>query len=243
MAARLVQIILRKNTVINFYFLRQLTNKTRAFQLKTTLPCLSVLKRREFSTNSPKNEQDSGQPEEEENLDNENKEQIKGTVGTVITQGPFGWLSKKLHMVLLKAFFDPEFNEEEFLSGAKQALIVTSEIIADRRFQDMSKICPPKFIDLIKEALKSKDPGKAIRAVDIIMAKIKNIQLGFTEEQKKQVEIDVTFVCHPEVQDQAAQVVGNVKIVHIRHPRIIQYRFRKFCVPNEDDWLVVGIDL
>ncbi|XP_031557724.1 uncharacterized protein LOC116294297 [Actinia tenebrosa] len=200
MAARFVQVLLRKNTVINFYFSRQLTNKTRVFQLKATLPYLSVFKRREFSSNSPENEQNSGR-NEKENLENEDKGQIKGTVGTVITQGPFGWLSKKLHMVLLKAFFDPGFNEEEFLRGAKQALIVTSEILAERRFQDMSKICPPKFVDLIQEALKSKDPGPAIRAVDIIMAKIKKIQLGFTEEQKKQVEIDVTFVCHPKDQD------------------------------------------
>jgi hypothetical protein len=147
-------------------------------------------------------------------------------------------------MFLLQSFFDPEFNEDEFIRGAKQALVVTSEIIAERRFEDMSKICPHKFVDLIKEALKTKDSGPAIRAVDILMAKIKKIQLGFTEEQTKQVEIDVTFVCQPiKDNEQASQVVGNVKIVHIRHPRIVEYRFRKFCIPNQDNWLVVGIDL
>ena len=148
-------------------------------------------------------------------------------------------------MFLLKAYFDPEFDEEEFLRGAKQALLVTSKIIAEGRFEDMSKLCPPKFIDLVKDAVKTQELGPAIRAVDILMTKIKKIQLGYTEEQDKQVEIDVTFVCHPKAKDldNEAQVVGNVKIVHIRNPRIVEYRFRKFCVPDEDSWLVVGINL
>jgi len=168
--------------------------------------------------------------------------QHKVQVNTMITQGPLGWLSKKIHLFLLKAYFDQEFDEDEFLRGAKQALVVTSEIIADKRFDDLSKICPQELIDVIKETAQTQDLGPAVKPDEIIVAKIKTIQLGYREDKTKQIEIVVIFACVPKQLEQNTQVVGNVKIVYARNRSIIEYRFRRLCIPDQDSWYITGID-
>lgn len=234
MAACIGRILLRKNNMSKLSFINYyVRNSTALLFKKLYYPSSCIISSRCYSSENPRNDQ-----ENEDGKDNKT-----GTFGTVITQGPLGWLSKKIHMVLLKAYFDPEFDEKEFIRGAKQALVVTSEIIAEKRFEDMDKICPSKLIDVIKDAMKTQDLGPAVKAVDIMMANIKQIQLGYTEEQKKQVEIVVTFACHPKDLGPVQQEIGNIKIIYVRQPRIIEYCFRKLCVPDKDSWLVVGINL
>lgn len=227
MAAHVARRLLRSN-ISKLNLRSSFCKSSTEFKRKSIYPSSSIISKRLYASES------SGDSE-----DNRRKVQV----GTVITQGPLGWLAKKVQSFLLKTYFDQDFDEEEFLRGAKQALVVTSEIIAEKRFDDLSKICPQDLINLIKETSKAQDFGPAVKSEDILMTKIKTIHLGYRDDKTKEVEIDVVFACVPQDVEQDSQVVGNVKIVYARSRSVIEYRFRKLCVPDQDSWYIVGIDI
>ena len=74
---------------------------------------------------------------------NEEDPEVK-TANLVITQGPIGWLLKTVNLWLLQKFIDHEFEEREFLRGAKQALCVISELINRRSWEEMEGIMSEK---------------------------------------------------------------------------------------------------
>lgn len=224
MAALVVRSLLRKN-ILKLNYSSLFCRNTRVLKRRSVYPSCSIISKRLYASES------------------HGDGQQKVQVGTIFTQGPFGWLSKKINLFLLKAYFDPEFDENEFLRGARQALVVTSEIIAEKRFDDLSKICPQELIDVIKKTANSQDLGPAIKPEEILVAKVKTIELGYREDKTKQIEIVVIFACVPKDLEQDSQVVGNVKIIYARSRSIIEYRFRKLCVPGQDSWYIIGIDL
>uniref|UniRef100_A0A1B6E6G3 Tim44-like domain-containing protein n=1 Tax=Clastoptera arizonana TaxID=38151 RepID=A0A1B6E6G3_9HEMI len=50
-------------------------------------------------------------------------------------ENPISWLRKKIQFSILKHKWDPEFSEEEFKRGAKQALVATSEALHEKDFE------------------------------------------------------------------------------------------------------------
>ena len=211
-------------------------------------PVCSLFLPRNLCSENKREVENERRESEQENAakDNGEKEKIKkiDTAGLVLTQGPIGWLTKTINLWLLASFFDHNFEEEEFLDGAKQALCTVSSLVSQRTFSDMVGLVADSVIEIIRENVKTQDPGPAIAPSDILIAKIKQVGLGYIEGGKKQIHIDVAFVCSPLNDGLSTKQIGNVKLVHIHHPRVLQYTFRKDCSSDDPgDWLVVGMDI
>lgn len=167
------------------------------------------------------------------------------TANLVITQGPIGWLLKTVNLWLLQKFIDHEFEEREFLRGAKQALCVISELVNRRSWEEMEGIMSEKLAsdiqhntDLIEKL------GPVVTWQQIVSANIQKVQVGFVENGKgKLVDIQVAFMCANQNKDEFFEKqLGNVKIIGIPTPKIVYYTFRKFIFPDSvSDWHVDAI--
>lgn len=52
--------------------------------------------------------------------ENDDEDRPRTKVKRLYLRSPFKWFDVKVKMLLLRSFFDPEFDENEFLQGAKQ---------------------------------------------------------------------------------------------------------------------------
>ncbi|XP_068673105.1 m-AAA protease-interacting protein 1, mitochondrial-like [Montipora capricornis] len=205
-------------------------SKTRTiFRPSNFSPSLSCLNTRTFCS-------DKGR--------NDNQSEIKAASVT-ITQGPFGWLSKTVNLWFLKSFIDREFDEREFLRGAKQALCVVSEQLAKGNSDEMEGVLSENLLSDFRNKIHSQRVGPVVRKEEVLSANIQKVQLGLVENGRgKVVLIQVAFLCKAtENENQLFErQMGNVKIIGIPVPKITYYTFRKFIFPDSvSDWQVDAI--
>ena len=176
--------------------------------------------------------------------DDDPNARIKST-NLVITQGPIGWLLKTVNLWLLQRFIDHEFEEREFLRGAKQALCVISDLLNRQSWDEMEGVVSEKLTSDIKNNSDVIEKlGPAVKFHQILSASIQKVQVGFVENGKgKLVDIQVGFMCSTEKKDEIFEKqLGNVKIIGIPAPKITYYTFRKFIFPDSvSDWQVDAI--
>lgn len=178
--------------------------------------------------------------------DDPDRVKAKYTTNFIVTQGPFGWLSKTVNLWLLKTFIDREFEEPEFLRGAKQALCVVSEQLAKGNWEEIEGALSEKLTSSIKNNMDIQTLGPAVRMEHIISAHIQKVQLGFVENGRgKVVNIQVAFACKsPDRNQLFERQLGNVKIVGIPVPKLTYYTFGKIIFPDSvSDWQVEAITL
>ena len=162
-------------------------------------------------------------------------------------QGPFGWLSKTIKIWLLKRFFDPEFEETEFLRGAKQAVVVITGIFSTKQvdqLNELASLASERFINEMKNRVMGAHTFRAVETGHILSANIRKVQLGYDQEERgKVIEIDVTFfVCKPE--GLPKMTLGNMKVIHLPPPDIITCRFRRIVFTESiGDWQMTAFDL
>ena len=176
--------------------------------------------------------------------DPNNKINVKGT-NLIITQGPLGWLSKTVNLWFLKRFIDREFEEREFLRGAKQALCAVSDLLDKQDFEEMEGVLTEKLASNIKNNAGTEKLGSAVTMQEILSANIQKVRFGFVDNGRgKVVDIQVAYMCNTtENQDKLFQrQLGNVKIIGIPVPKMIYYTFRKIVFPDSvSSWQVEDI--
>lgn len=164
------------------------------------------------------------------------------TASVTITQGPFGWLSKTVNLWFLKTFIDREFDEREFLRGARQALCTVSDQLAKGNVDEMQELFSEKLANNIRNRLQTYKADSVVKMEDILSANIQKVQLGIVENGRgKVLLIQVAFVCKATDNENRLfeKQMGNVKIIGIPVPKITYYTFRKFIFPDSvGDWHV-----
>ena len=178
--------------------------------------------------------------------DDPDQVKVKNISNFIVTQGPFGWLSKTVNLWFLKTFIDREFEEREFLKGAKQALCVVSEQLAKGNWEEIEGSLSEKLTSSIKNNMDTQKLGPAVRMEQIMSAHIQKVTFGFVENGRgKVVYIQVAYACKsPDENQLFERQLGNVKIVGIPVPKITYYTFRKILFPDSvSDWQVEAIAL
>ena len=181
-------------------------------------PLLSCLKTRTFCSHKGQNDNDE-----------------INAPSVTITQGPFGWLSKTVNLWFLKTFIDREFDEREFLRGARQALCTVSDQLAKGNVDEMQEVFSEKLANDIRNRLQTYKADSVVRMEDILSANIQKVQLGIVENGRgKVLLIQVAFVCKATGNENRLfeKQMGNVKIIGIPVPKVTYYTFRKFIFPD-----------
>lgn len=149
-----------------------------------------------------------------------------------ITQGPLGWLSSKVNLWLFKTFYDSEFQENEFLQGAKQAFCVVSDLLNEKRFDELEGILSDELASSLRNGRDTEKQGTAFKMQDILTTNIRTVQFGYVENERgssKVIDIQVAYICcSPNNADNRFErQFGNVKII-TPIPNVIFFTFRKF---------------
>lgn len=162
-----------------------------------------------------------------------------------ITQGPFGWIAKTVNLWLLKAFYDRQFDEKEFLRGAKQALCVVSDLLNKESYGDLEGILSDELTSSIRNGRDIENLGPAVTMKQIISANIQKVQLGYVQSERshdKVIDIKVAYMFTSKKDNEGGvfeKQFGNVKIIGVPIPRMVYYTFRKFILPDSaSNWQV-----
>ena len=163
-----------------------------------------------------------------------------------ITQGPFGWIAKNANLWVFKAFYDREFEEKEFLRGAKQALCVVSDLLDKRSYSELEGILSDELTSSIRNGADAEILGPVVTMKQILSATIQKVQLGFVDNEisldNAVVDIKVAFMFASN-KDSGGDVFkrqfGNIKIITAPIPRMVYYTFRRFILPDSaSNWKV-----
>ncbi|KAL9956523.1 hypothetical protein ACROYT_G038008 [Oculina patagonica] len=162
-----------------------------------------------------------------------------------ITQGPFGWIAKNVNLWLLKTFYDREFEEKEFLRGAKQALCLVSDLLNKGSLGELEDILTHELTSSIRSGSDTENLGPVVTMKQIISANIQKVQLGYVERERsldKVIDIKVAYMFTSK-KDNAGDLFerqfGNIKIIAAPIPRMVYYTFRKFILPDSaSNWQV-----
>lgn len=163
-----------------------------------------------------------------------------------ITQGPFGWIAKNANLWAFKTFYDREFEEKEFLRGAKQALCVVSDLLNKRSFGELEGILSDELTSSIRNGKDTENLGPVVTMKQIISANIQKVQLGFVDNEisyeKAVVDIKVAYMFASNKDngdDVFKRQFGNIKIITAPIPRMVYYTFRRFVLPDSaSNWKV-----
>lgn len=163
-----------------------------------------------------------------------------------ITQGPFGWITKNANLWIFKTFYDREFEEKEFLRGAKQALCVVSDLLNKGSFGELEGVLSEELTSSIRNGTNTENLGPVVTMKQIISANIQKVELGFVDNEispsKAVVDIKVAYMFASN-KDKGDKVFmrqfGNIKIISAPIPRMVYYTFRKLVFPDSaNNWQV-----
>ena len=100
-----------------------------------------------------------------------------------ITQGPFGWIAKNANLWVFNTFCDREFEEKEFLRGAKQALCVVSDLLNKRSYSELEGILSDELTSSVRYGADTEILGPVVTMKQIMSATIQKVQLGFVDNE------------------------------------------------------------
>ncbi|XP_065655549.1 m-AAA protease-interacting protein 1, mitochondrial isoform X2 [Hydra vulgaris] len=172
---------------------------------------------------------------------NENNEKVRHSI-TIIN--PFKYISLKIKIFLMRSFFDENFNEKEFLAGAKQAIFFVSEHIAEGRFSEMNELCTKEGITDAKamyEKFENKSDQILVKESELLNLSFSDLDFEYESNGQKFVYAHVVYYCL--TADKITKSFGNIG-VEIAPLRIFTYSFRREYTPGiSGDWLVDQLDL
>jgi len=167
-----------------------------------------------------------------------------------ITQGPFGWIAKRVNLWVFKTVCDREFEEKEFLRGAEQALCVVSDLLSKRSFSELEGILSDELTSSIRNGKGTENLGPVVTMKQIISANIQRVQLGFVDNDisldnlldNAVVDIKVAYMFASNKDngdDVFKRQFGNIEIITAPIPNMVYYTFRRFISPDSaSNWKV-----
>ncbi|XP_041807132.1 m-AAA protease-interacting protein 1, mitochondrial [Chelmon rostratus] len=110
---------------------------------------------------------------------------------------PFTWLRTRIYYFLIRAYFDKEFNIEEFTEGAKQAFSHVSRLLSQCQFDALEGLVAKDLIEKLEEKcnLLPSSHKKALSAEsdEIMYTKPEDVGIYYDDDGRKFVCILMRF--------------------------------------------------
>ncbi|XP_055319516.1 uncharacterized protein LOC129577078 [Sitodiplosis mosellana] len=170
----------------------------------------------------------------------------------VSTPSVYLMLKNALSTLLIRSYFDQTFNRDEFLSGARQAVEVVSNLLAVGNFEALRDMVDDDTIDKMRHIVGSMSPEQrqwiVVNDSDIQWIFPYEIQFITKENTVKDksrffVEIMVVIHAYRDNDVELSDVLGkpNAEIMHKleKNYSVANYRFiKEFTKGVEDDWTI-----
>ncbi|XP_070832862.1 m-AAA protease-interacting protein 1, mitochondrial [Chaetodon trifascialis] len=125
------------------------------------------------------------------------RQQQKQSVVIVSIPNPFAWIRTRIYYFLIRAYFDKEFNIEEFTEGAKQAFSHVSRLLSQCQFEALEGLVAKDLIGKLegKCSLLPSSHKKALSAAsdEIMFTKPEDVGIYYDDNGRKFVCILMRF--------------------------------------------------
>lgn len=108
---------------------------------------------------------------------------------------PLKWLNNRIEIANLKRDFDPNFSEEDFKVGAKQAVCTVTELIHKREWGDLTGLVTQKVMDKLRKTKWTTDQihNLVLSPDHVQVVQLNNINLQVIVD-RKYCDIDVIVI-------------------------------------------------
>lgn len=104
----------------------------------------------------------------------------------VITfSNPIKYISLKIKLFLMQTYFDRDFLEDQFIAGAKQAVVFVSNHLSDGNFSGLNEVLTPEGMSASRQLyFNSKKSSSSLRVdeSDFVNISMKDIDFEYGDE-------------------------------------------------------------
>eukprot|EP00112_Aurelia_sp_Birch-Aquarium-sp1_P017385 Seg402.3 transcript_id=Seg402.3/GoldUCD/mRNA.D3Y31 product="m-AAA protease-interacting protein 1 mitochondrial" protein_id=Seg402.3/GoldUCD/D3Y31 len=216
----------RPDKSVNFRYNIRTNNKQLLHQTATFLRRIPISKKETHTFGSQSRLMSSG---------TEDKVKVK----RIYARSPFRWIDIKVKMFLMRSFFDQEFDEREFLNGARQAICLVSSYISDGKFEKLSGMLSDKAKEDSKELHYHNMDKKSLKVFDDEIDNVSLSNMDFVYDGKGRKFADILVTCHCIAEDFVSKKIGNIEMIGPPPQRIYNFSFiREFTPGVTANWIV-----
>ncbi|XP_043916564.1 m-AAA protease-interacting protein 1, mitochondrial [Protopterus annectens] len=180
----------------------------------------------------------------------------KKKVVVVGIPNPFIWFRTRIYYFLIRAYFDHEFNIEDFTAGAKQAFAHVSKLLSQCHFEALEGLVSSETLERVKKKcpLLSDNHKKALAAdLDEIMYMTPgDVGIYYDENGRKFVSILMRYwyLTCADIQEESIEgtkvyqmAFGEETSNEAKHLLTANYEFqREFTQGVKPDWTITRIE-
>ncbi|KAJ8252812.1 hypothetical protein GJAV_G00205890 [Gymnothorax javanicus] len=169
---------------------------------------------------------------------------------------PFMWFRTRIYYFLIRAYFDKEFNIEDFTEGAKQAFSLVSRLLSESKFDALEGLVANDLIGKLEEKCAHLSPGlrEALSAEldEIMYTTPGDVGIYYDDSGRKFVSILMRFwyLTSAKLPDQSLEgarvfqvAIGREEEVEPKRMLTANYEFqREFTQGVTPDWTITRIE-
>ncbi|XP_065051712.1 m-AAA protease-interacting protein 1, mitochondrial-like isoform X1 [Rhopilema esculentum] len=160
-------------------------------------------------------------------------------VKRIYLRSPYKWFDIKVKLFLLRRFFDRDFDEHEFLTGARQAICLVSSFISKGNFNELVGMLTEKATEMAKNIHQETNKKEKLEIVDEIIDNISLSNMAFIYDEKGGKWVDILVTCHCAEENSTQRRIGNIDLASIPSQRIFNFSFvREFTPGVTADWII-----
>ncbi|KAM4698589.1 m-AAA protease-interacting protein 1, mitochondrial [Rhinophrynus dorsalis] len=181
---------------------------------------------------------------------------VNRRVVVVGVPNPFIWFRSKIYFFLIRAYFDRDFNVEEFTEGAKQAFILVSRLLSQSKFDALENLVCGELIQDIKEKCSSLSDNHrnalAANSDEIMYTTPGDVGIYYDDNGRKFVSILMRFwyLTCADLQEDSLEgtkvfqvVLGDENSKDAKRLLTANYEFRReFTQGVKPDWIITRIE-
>ncbi|NP_001106589.1 uncharacterized protein C2orf47 homolog, mitochondrial [Xenopus tropicalis] len=169
---------------------------------------------------------------------------------------PVIWFRSRIYFFLIRAYFDREFNIEEFTDGAKQAFTLVSKLLSQCKFDALQNLISGELLEDIKEKCSSLSDNHrnalAAHLDEIMYTTTGDVAIYYDDNGRKFVSILMRFwyLTCAELPDDSLEgtkvfqfIMGDENTKNTKRLLTANYEFRReFTQGVTPDWIITRIE-
>jgi len=175
--------------------------------------------------------------------DNELNNKQKITTKIIQVKNPFKYIAMKVKIFLMRAYFDHEFSEGEFIEGAKQAVCFVTGEISSGKLSALNDMLTQEGLQCGRQLYhKNADDVESIRVDHDDFVNISMSDIGFEYDEDGRKWAYVLVVCFCKAKNSVSKTFGNIDVI-ATPTRLLRYSFRREYTPGiSSTWFIDKIE-
>uniref|UniRef100_A0A8C5QJB1 M-AAA protease-interacting protein 1, mitochondrial n=1 Tax=Leptobrachium leishanense TaxID=445787 RepID=A0A8C5QJB1_9ANUR len=169
---------------------------------------------------------------------------------------PIIWFRTRIYFFLIRAYFDQEFTVTEFTEGAKQAFLLVSRLLSERKFEALTDLVANEVIQDVQEKCNSLSDNHrnalAARSEDLMFSTTGDVAIYYDNNRRfVNILMQFWYLTYADIPDDDEQpegtklfqvVLGDKKVKDGKRLITANYEFRReFTQGVKPEWIITRI--